>query len=574
MPGSSSAIRTAVKAHALGRRELPYLMLFTGDPLPDVDRRSLAVEPMTCPPNAFRSGEALIRLEPGALVHEHVGDRCHDGSVIGTSRWRRRRRCRTSARSSSSSPRRAPGRSCRGCTAASSCPTVVLEIVLGILIGPEGLDLAEVDTHIDFLANLGLVFLFFFAGLELVEQRVARRSLVRGTLGWAISLAIGRRRASCCTRPVSTPRGGCSAWRSATTALGTLVPILADAGLLPTSLGSAVLGSGVAGEFWPIVVISIFLTGAYGASPRRCSSSASARSSCSPRRPRSVRARRGWSASSSRPCTRPVRRPCGCPSSCLAALVLPRASRSASTSCSARSPAGLVVGLALDTPEGGAVRMRLEGVGFGFLIPIYFVVTGMNFDLDSLLTPTGLGLAALFLALFVVVRGTPHCSGSRARAATDAEPRDLQRDGAAADRGDRGHRHGPWRDRRRRRYVAHRRRDDLRPRVPARRDAARRRQRGRSAHSVPGRRRQRVLAKDGASAQVDGQTAPGVSATDRASRRPDRRGLERSGVGRRRPARYVADRMGLTPARAKRALVRAPRGQLARAAGGVVVERR
>jgi aldose 1-epimerase len=43
----------------------PYLMVFTGDPLPDVARRSLAVEPMTCPPNAFRTGESLIRLEPG-----------------------------------------------------------------------------------------------------------------------------------------------------------------------------------------------------------------------------------------------------------------------------------------------------------------------------------------------------------------------------------------------------------------------------------------------------------------------------------------------------------------------------
>jgi aldose 1-epimerase len=41
-----------------------YVMVFTGDPLPDVDRRSLAVEPMTCPPNAFRTGEALITLEP------------------------------------------------------------------------------------------------------------------------------------------------------------------------------------------------------------------------------------------------------------------------------------------------------------------------------------------------------------------------------------------------------------------------------------------------------------------------------------------------------------------------------
>jgi aldose 1-epimerase len=43
----------------------PYLMVFTGDPLPDVDRRALAVEPMTCPPNAFRSGTDLVRLDPG-----------------------------------------------------------------------------------------------------------------------------------------------------------------------------------------------------------------------------------------------------------------------------------------------------------------------------------------------------------------------------------------------------------------------------------------------------------------------------------------------------------------------------
>jgi aldose 1-epimerase len=42
-----------------------YLQLFTGDPLPDVSRRSLAVEPMTCPANAFRTGEDLVRLEPG-----------------------------------------------------------------------------------------------------------------------------------------------------------------------------------------------------------------------------------------------------------------------------------------------------------------------------------------------------------------------------------------------------------------------------------------------------------------------------------------------------------------------------
>jgi aldose 1-epimerase len=43
--------------------QFPYLMLFTGDPLPDVERRALAVEPMTCPPNAFRTGDSVTRLE-------------------------------------------------------------------------------------------------------------------------------------------------------------------------------------------------------------------------------------------------------------------------------------------------------------------------------------------------------------------------------------------------------------------------------------------------------------------------------------------------------------------------------
>jgi aldose 1-epimerase len=46
-------------------KSCPWLMVFTGDPLPDVARRAIAVEPMTCPPNAFRTGESLIRLEPG-----------------------------------------------------------------------------------------------------------------------------------------------------------------------------------------------------------------------------------------------------------------------------------------------------------------------------------------------------------------------------------------------------------------------------------------------------------------------------------------------------------------------------
>src|SRR5262249_938512 len=69
-------------------------------------------------------------------------------------------------------------------------PTVVVEIVLGILIGPQALGIASVDSYLAFLSNVGLAFLFFFAGLEVVEKHVPRRSLVRGTIGWAMSIAV------------------------------------------------------------------------------------------------------------------------------------------------------------------------------------------------------------------------------------------------------------------------------------------------------------------------------------------------------------------------------------------------
>jgi aldose 1-epimerase len=58
-PGNGRFVTLSVDEH------YGYLMLFTGDPLPDVHRRALAVEPMTCPPNAFRTGEGVIRLDPG-----------------------------------------------------------------------------------------------------------------------------------------------------------------------------------------------------------------------------------------------------------------------------------------------------------------------------------------------------------------------------------------------------------------------------------------------------------------------------------------------------------------------------
>jgi Kef-type K+ transport system membrane component KefB len=285
-------------------------------------------------------------------------------------------------------------------------PTVVVEIVLGIVIGPQVLDIAEVDDIIAALANFGLGLLFFFAGLEVVERRVAPTSLARGTVGWAVSLAIGL------LVGLTLQQAGLDAewWllgvALCTTTLGALVSILSDTGLLQTPMGSAVLGSGVAGEFWPIVFISVFLTGAYGALEETllllgfgAVVTLAAAAALRARPPRLVRILRDTIHTTGQTAVR-------LSLLLLAALVL-LAEEVGFDFVLGAFAAGLLVGLTLDSPEGKPVRMRLEGIGFGFLIPIYFVVTGMNFDLDSLLSPTGLALAALFLVLLVVVRGVP-----------------------------------------------------------------------------------------------------------------------------------------------------------------------
>ena len=59
-------------------------------------------------------------------------------------------------------------------------PTVVLELALGILIGPEVLDWADADAYVTFLSRLGLAMLFFMAGLEVVEKKVPRASCNEG----------------------------------------------------------------------------------------------------------------------------------------------------------------------------------------------------------------------------------------------------------------------------------------------------------------------------------------------------------------------------------------------------------
>jgi Kef-type K+ transport system membrane component KefB len=284
-------------------------------------------------------------------------------------------------------------------------PSVVVEIVLGILIGPDVLDIAKINDYVTFLSDFGLALLFFFAGLEVIEQHVPRDALRRGTIGWGISLALGLAIGIALDAAGVLATWWLLAVAFATTALGTLVPILSDARLLPTPLGRAVLGTGVAGEFWPIIFISVFLTSVYGAATEivllvgfGIVVAGAARVALQARPPRLLRIVQDTLHTTGQAGVRA--------SIFLLVLLVFLAADAGFEFVLGAFAAGVVVGLVLDSPDGRIVRLRLEGIGFGFLIPVYFVVTGMNFDLDSLLTTEGIALAVLFLGILLVTRGT------------------------------------------------------------------------------------------------------------------------------------------------------------------------
>ena len=120
-------------------------------------------------------------------------------------------------------------------------PVVVVELVLGVVIGPQVLDLAQVNDFTDFFADLGLGMLFFFAGYEIDLAPHPRGSRCGSALvGWALSLVHrlharrhprrGRRR-----RVAASTSGSALA----TTAIGTLIPVLSDTGELQTRLRHA-----------------------------------------------------------------------------------------------------------------------------------------------------------------------------------------------------------------------------------------------------------------------------------------------------------------------------------------------
>lgn len=287
-------------------------------------------------------------------------------------------------------------------------PLVVFEIVLGILIGPSVLGWAEPTEFVKVLADLGLAMLFFMAGNEIDFVAIKGRPLNRASIAWLISLG-GGLIAGIMLAPTAAA-GVFIGVALASTALGTLLPVLRDARELSTPFGKAVTAIGTVGEFGPLLAISLFLSGR----------------SLGP----SLVVLVGFvlisgiaiwlsARSNNKPLHRMVNLTLHTSGQFAVRLVLLILALLVGLSVAFGLDmllGAFAAGILWRVLIGGAshhdrevVEHKLDAVAFGFLVPVFFVNTGVDFDLDALLAdPLVLGLVPLFLLLFLLVRGLPN----------------------------------------------------------------------------------------------------------------------------------------------------------------------
>ncbi|MFB8026579.1 cation:proton antiporter [Streptomyces sp. NPDC056465] len=287
-------------------------------------------------------------------------------------------------------------------------PLVIFEIALGILIGPDVLGWAHTDEVIDTLADLGLSMLIFLAGYEIEFSAIRGDTLRRSLRAWLVSLVAGI--------GLALLISGGEVFKAfvigtalTSTALGTVLPMLRDSGELKGRFGTVMTAFGAVGEFGPVVAVALLLSG------RRPAESAALLAAFGviaaaavfwalrPRRPWFTRLTERTLHSSGQFAVRFVM--------LLLACMLGLAEVFGLDVLLGAFAAGILTRLVLHRAAPGSsdtVLGKVEAMGFGFLVPLFYVVTGIEFDLDALVHDLpALLVVPLFLLLFLLVRGGP-----------------------------------------------------------------------------------------------------------------------------------------------------------------------
>ena len=283
-------------------------------------------------------------------------------------------------------------------------PPVVLEILVGILIGPHVLGLASRTDVVDFFATVGLSFLFFMAGMEIDFHRIQGAPLNLGLATWCTSIALGLGMGTLLQGAGVVISSLLVGIAFTTTALGTLMPILRDNDELETRFGALVVGAGAVGEFGPIVLISTLLS-----STSLSASFGAILTFIALAMVIAVTALKIHPPNVMRVIARSMHTSAQLPIRLTVLLIGGLVFLSADIGLDAvlgAFAAGVIVSLAAgrDRVE---LDHKLEGIAFGVFIPVFFVATGVSFDLPSLGTREALWRLPLFVAMFLLVRGAP-----------------------------------------------------------------------------------------------------------------------------------------------------------------------
>ncbi|HET7245347.1 MAG TPA: cation:proton antiporter [Streptosporangiaceae bacterium] len=295
-------------------------------------------------------------------------------------------------------------------------PAVVLEIIGGIIIGPSVLGWVHVDLPVQILALFGLAFLLFLAGLEIDVHQLRGRLLRFAVLGYLVTLVLGYGAGTSFTAAGWVSQPLLLAIALSATSLGLVVPVLKDAGQVHSEVGQSALAAASVADFAAIVLLSLFFssggsTGSkvvvLGAFAGLVAVTGLAVSGAA----RSMRL--GQVLLRLQDTTAEIRVR-------FAVLLLVAftalAERFGLESILGAFLAGAIVALVdRDSASHPNFRIKLEAIGYGFLVPVFFVSSGIKLDLAGLLhSPSALVRVPVFLLALLVVRGVPALIGLRA----------------------------------------------------------------------------------------------------------------------------------------------------------------
>jgi Kef-type K+ transport system membrane component KefB len=285
-------------------------------------------------------------------------------------------------------------------------PSVLFELLLGILVGPAVLGWVEVDEFVKGLSELGLAVLFFLAGYEINFAKLRGAPINRGVAGWVLSLVLGLGTGAVLALEGFVISSLLIGLALTTTAIGTLMPMLRDREMLDTRFGNFLVAAGAVGEFGPILAVTLLLSGSSPGTEAvlliifAVLAVGVAAMASRPQPPRLVELlQRHLSTSTQLPVRIIIL--------LIIALVVVATELGLDNLLGAFA-AGMIARLALSPEQNEALSPRIEAIGFGFLIPVFFIVSGVNFDLDSLISSTSAMVKVpIFLGLMLLVRGLP-----------------------------------------------------------------------------------------------------------------------------------------------------------------------